>query len=211
MSAVLKTHFAADHLIQRLMDAEVNPDPYPHTYITRAFPKQYYDLMLEELPPDEVYRDHTFDNRMMVRTQELGPFWTDLTDWMLSNEVIQSVLGIFKIKAYGLKADVRLVRDSKGYKIKPHTDIKAKVLSLLFYLAPDEENPGGGTTVMVPKDKSFTSPGTARYPFEDFEDVYTAPFLPNTMLGFPRSDVSFHGVHPTSLERRDVLLLNLYR
>lgn len=212
MSAVLKEqrHWVADHFIDRLMAADVKHAPYQHVYLTRAFPQQYYDLMLEELPPDEAYTDRTFENRAMVQTIALGSFWKDLTVWLTNRDVILTILDTFSLKPATLKVDVRLVRDSVGYKIKPHTDIKSKLLSLLFYLAPDEQHANGGTTIMVPKDRSFTSDGLSRYPFEDFEPVYTAPFMPNTMLGFPRSNVSFHGVEPTRIPKRDVLLLNLY-
>ena len=201
----------AEHFISRLESAEIKDSPYKHTYITRAFPQDYYESMLKFLPPDESYTDRTFDNRAMVRAYDLGGFWQGLSIWMTKQNVLRAVLDLFELKPSTIKIDVRLVRDSRGYKIKPHTDIKSKLLSLLFYLAPDETQPGGGTTVMVPKDRSFTSDGLSRYPFEDFENVYTAPFLPNTMFGFPRSPVSFHGVEPTTVEKRDVLLLNLYQ
>jgi hypothetical protein len=131
---------------------------------------------------------------------------------MLHSTVIGAILDLFPgVPRNDLSADIRLVRDRQGYAIKPHTDIKSKVISLLFYLPKDESNSDAGTTVMTPKQAGFTSDGTRRYEFADFNDVYTAPFSPNTMFGFPRSDVSFHGVHPTSMQQRDVLLLNIYR
>jgi hypothetical protein len=213
MSAVLQEarNQVRDHLVGRLIDADLKVDPFQYVYITRAFPQQYYEEMLKNLPPDEVYTDRQFDNRMMASTHTLDSFWKDLTEWMLHRDVVNVLLDMFNVPVGRLQADVRLVRDSKGYRIKPHTDIKSKVLSLLFYLAKDEEHPEEGTTVMVPKAEGFTSEGTARYPFEDFTNIWTAPYLPNTMLGFPRSNVSFHGVSGTEIPVRDVLLLNIYR
>ena len=49
-----------------------------------------------------------------------------------------------------------------------------------------------------PKDPGFTCPNSIHYPFEDFVKVETAPYKPNSLLAFLRSDVSFHGVEPLS-------------
>lgn len=213
MSAVLanKPNPVAEHFIGRLMDAEVKRLPYLHAYITRAFPEYYYQEILENLPPDAKYTDRQFDNRMMVSVNDLDAFWRRLGSWMLSREVIGTLLDVFEVNVNRIHAEVRLVRDTQGYKIKPHTDIKSKLLSLLFYLAVDDAHAEEGTTIMIPKKEGFTSDGLTRYPFEDFDGVYTAPFMPNTVLGFPRSEVSFHGVLGTTIPRRDVLLLNMYR
>ncbi len=189
------------------MAADVTPTPYPHTYLTRCFPESYYEEMLTNLPPDEAYTDRTFENRAMCRTSDLPGFWKELNDWMLTRKVVGAVMDLFG-KTGSVKADVRLVRDSEGYKIKPHTDIKSKLISLLFYLP--KEDTDGGTSIMVPIKPGFTSDGLKRFEFDDFRKVYTAPFSRNTCFGFPRSDVSFHGVEPTSLKQRDVLLLNIY-
>jgi hypothetical protein len=204
-------HPVRDHFVGRLLDADVVFNPFAHIYVTRAFPQDYYAEMLAQLPPDKEYKDRQFDNRMIADAIEVGGFWKELAEWMVHRDLIYTLLRIFNVPVGRLKANVRLVRDSQGYRIKPHTDIKSKVLSLLFYLAPDEDHPEAGTTAMVPKAKDFTSDGLSRYPFEDFQSVYTAPFLPNTMFGFPRSNTSFHGVTETTIPKRDVLLLNIYR
>lgn len=198
---------AQHHFIGRLAAADVVPSPYPHIYLTRCFPEWYYEEMLKELPPDSAYTDRTFENRAMCRIVELPGFWKELSEWMLTRETIIAVLEVFGLKK-NVQADVRLVRDSEGYKIKPHTDIKSKLLSLLFYLP--KEDTDGGTSIMVPKEPGFTSDGLKRFEFQDFNKVYTAPFSRNTMFGFPRSDISFHGVEPTTMKQRDVLLLNIY-
>jgi hypothetical protein len=201
----------AQHFIDRLHASDVKLRPYPHVYVTRCFPQWYYERMREALPGDEAYSDRQFENRMMCRAAEAGDFWAALERWMLSSPVINAVLELFPgLDLDGkLAAEVRLVRDKQGYKIKPHTDIKAKLISLLFYLPGHEAD--AGTTVMVPREPGFSSDGTRRFEFEAFDNVYTAPFAPNSMFGFPRSDISFHGVAPTTLDQRDVLLLNIYR
>lgn len=189
------------------MAAEVKTYPYQHIYVTRCFPEWYYQEMLEHLPPDSDYTDRTYENRAMCRVSGLQGFWKELSDWMLTKEVVHEVMKLFHVEG-DVKADLRLVRDSQGYKIKPHTDIKSKLISLLFYLPTVDTD--GGTSILVPKEKGFTSDGLKRFEFADFDKIYTAPFSRNSMFGFPRADNSFHGVEPTSMKQRDVLLLNIY-
>jgi hypothetical protein len=69
---------------------------------------------------------------------------------------------------------------------------------LLIYLAPDDRAAHLGTSLFRPKDPNFTCPNSTHYPFEDFVKVKTAPYKPNSMLAFFRSDVSFHGLEPLS-------------
>jgi hypothetical protein len=69
---------------------------------------------------------------------------------------------------------------------------------LLFYLAPDERAAHLGTSLYRPKTPGFTCPNSVHYPFEDFVRVKTAPYKPNSLLAFVRSDSSFHGVEPLS-------------
>lgn len=209
---VIKAHPACEHLIYRLHDADVTPLPFPHVYVTRCFPADYFDEILANLPDDAAYHDRTYENRAMVSVRDLAtPFWRELSDWMMSYDNIGAVLDVFGISERNIAVDVRLVRDQTGYAIKPHTDVQRKLISLLFYLPTGNADADSGTSIMVPKARDFTSDGKARYDFNDFLIVKTAPFMPNTMLGFPRSDVSFHGVMPTRMAVRNVLLLNLYK
>lgn len=206
------THPACDHLVSRLNDVDVKQTPFPHVYVTRAFPQDYYTQILANLPEDGVYMDRTYQNRMMVSVRDLNiPFWRDLSDWMMGWDLIGMLLEMFEIPMRQIAADVRLVRDKTGYAIAPHTDVKRKLMSLLFYLPEDEQHADAGTSIMVPKEDGFASDGSQRFAFDAFRIIETAPFVPNTMLGFPRSDVSFHGVQATTMPVRNVLLLNLYK
>src|SRR6185369_1519735 len=85
-----------------------------------------------------------------------------------------------------------------------------KLVVLLIYLAPDDTAEHLGTSLYRPKDPSFSCPESKHHPFEDFIRVKTAPYKPNSMLAFMRSDISFHGLEPLSetdveSEGRDVI------
>src|SRR5262245_49236755 len=89
-----------------------------------------------------------------------------------------------------------LVEDITNYKIGPHTDSPVKVITLLFYLPKDESQLHLGTSVYVPKDRSFRCGGGPHYPFEWFERMASMPFRPNSLFTFVKGDNSFHGVEP---------------
>jgi len=108
-----------------------------------------------------------------------------------------------------LSMDLRLIRDTGGYSIGPHTDAPWKLVSLLFYLNGPYWS---GTSIYVPKQPGLVCPGGPHHPFEPFIEVFRAPFIPNACLGFWKTPNAWHGVEPlpADCEQRDVLLWNLY-
>jgi hypothetical protein len=90
-----------------------------------------------------------------------------------------------------------------------------KLVVLLIYLAPDCNAEHLGTSLYRPKDPMFSCPDSNHYPFADFVRVKTAPYRPNSLLAFLRSDVSFHGLDPLSeqdvaISGRDVIQYTLH-
>jgi hypothetical protein len=200
----------AQYLAGKLDAAHLTEEPFPHVYIKNVFPQFFYDMALASLPPDEIYADRTFEHRAMAHAKEAGPFWEGVAGWMVTQDICGRLIRLLRLTGkFG--ADLRLIRDSPGYTIKPHTDIKAKAASCLFYLPENAEHPEIGTSVYVPRQEGFTSDGTRRYEFEEFSKVCTMPFVPNSMFAFARSDASFHAVEPTGFGPRNQLLLNIYR
>jgi len=90
-----------------------------------------------------------------------------------------------EIEAYSRPA---LNRDVPGYKILPHTDTKAKILSGLLYLPLSEDQRGRGTSLYTPR---ISIPG-----FKRFNLVKTVPFAPNTGAVCAVTRRSFHGREP---------------
>lgn len=108
-------------------------------------------------------------------------------------------------------AEVFLMRDRTNYSLGPHTDSPSKLVSVLFYLAANDDRPDLGTALYVPKDRSFKCAGGPHYPFELFERVVTLPYRRNTLLAFPKTDQCFHGVEPvtTAATTRDLMLFDI--
>lgn len=220
-----------DHFIQRLETASVDLDPFPHFYLEDTFPDDYYRELLLNLPSTDVYDnlyevtdlklDH-FRHRNQ-RDMDAGwierlpsaqqPFWTSFNNWFLGPDLAQAVLGSFRSQRSSwpeVSVESQFIRHRAGYFLGPHSDLYTKLVVLLIYLAPDNSAEHLGTSLYRPKDPSFSCPDSKHYAFEDFIRVKTAPYKPNSLLAFMRSDISFHGLEPLSetdvaTEGRDVI------
>lgn len=215
-----------DHFIDRLRTAGVQPDPFPHYYLEEVFPNDYYRNLLQHLPASDVYEnlyevtdlklDHFRhrDQRDMNEgwTERLPPdrklFWDSFNEWFLGPELAHAVLESFSSQRASwpeVSVESQFICHRPGYFLGPHSDLYTKLVVLLIYLAPDHSVEHLGTSLYRPKDPSFTCPDSKHYSFEDFIRVKTAPYRPNSLLAFMRSDISFHGLEPLSTAGRDVI------
>jgi hypothetical protein len=231
------------HFVERLQTAEIMPDPYPHYCLDHIFPEDFYQSLLQHLPGSAAYQnlfeittlklDHfrfrdqrdIADGWTASLPDELRYFWDEFNSWFLSLELAQAVLESFaepmrmrfgERSAWpAVSVETQLIRHHAGFFLGPHTDLSTKLVVLLIYLAPDANHLRLGTSVYRPKDFGFTCPSSTHYPFEDFVRVKTAPYRPNSLLAFERSDRSFHGVEPLAEEdvaacNRDLIQYVLY-
>ncbi len=106
-----------------------------------------------------------------------------------------------------------LVKDFTKYNIGAHTDSIAKFVTFLFYIPADDGLRKNGTSLYKPKieikhDRHFKPDETEQF----FDKIKTCPFIPNSVLIFPRTATSFHGVEEINIEQkeRNVLLLNYF-
>ena len=212
------------HFVEKLREATVLLDPYPHFCLDNVFPEEYYLELLRNLPVSSSYEnlyevttlklDHFRhrDQRDMNAgwTGELPAeqrmFWDDFDSWFLSEDLAQAVLQTFPEQMHerfgtqwpSVSVESQLIRHRPGYFLGPHSDLHTKLVVLLIYLAPDVSTAHLGTSLYRPKDPNFTCPNSTHYDFADFIKVKTAPYKPNSLLAFFRSDVSFHGLEPLS-------------
>lgn len=204
------------HVCYKIANAQVSKWPFPHFYIEEPFPADFYRQLRSILPPKDAYKTgaSNYNGRVFA-----DPTATGELNFLLSEEFLQAnvmaFFPAFKHRFPNLQfepdMDLRLILDSQNYAIGPHTDAPWKVLSLLFYLPEDYALEKLGTSIYIPKDRSFRCPGGPHHKFEAFTKIATAPFRPNSLLGFFKTDYSFHGVEPITIPcRRDVLLWNLY-
>jgi len=223
----------------QVANAQVREFPFPHFYIHPIFPDPYYRTLRERLPDLSTYRrlDETGTvpkgsdpERFICAVEDLeesesiaegSSFWADLNDWLMGPEFARLLMYKFRegiAQRFGAAArvdtttDARLVRDHTHYTIPPHTDAPQKLVSLLFYLPPDESMLDLGTSIFAPKDPAFRCEGTSRYRFEKFDKVATMNYRPNSLFAFFKTDRAFHGVDRIAASGvvRDLLLYNIY-
>ena len=161
-----------------------------------------------------------------VATAEQKAFWGGLFGAFMARSFRQAWLRRFKaaveenfalirarhggVATATLTNEVLLMRDLAAYELGPHTDSYTKLVSVLFYLAPDESAPELGTSLYRPREPGFVCAGGPHYPHAKFERVTTLPYRPNTLLAFPKSQLCFHGVEPVAAGRqRDLLLYDI--
>jgi len=224
----------------RVANASVLRYPFPHFYMSEVFPSDWYQDLRRSLPeqryymrldetgtvPKGAYPERFICELSRARQSEIesngkpGP-WDEISRVLEGNEFAQCVLTLFYdgvVERFGkdceldFETECRLVRDFSNYAITPHTDSPQKLVSLLFYMPPDDSMRELGTSIFVPIDPTFRCPGTKHHNFGGFKKVMTAPYRPNSLLGFFKTDNAFHGVE--RIERpstqRDSILYNLY-
>ena len=139
------------------------------------------------------------------------------------NDVIQERVQNFSKKEIDLfgknnfKFNIRisLVKDFSKYLLGSHTDSISKVLTFLFYIPEDKSLEHCGTSLYKPRDiPTFTH--ELQYNINDTKKYFTEekriPFIPNSVLIFPRTNFSYHGVSSLNIgsKARNLLLLNYY-
>lgn len=213
------------HVLERLSSAKVISAPYPHYCLDGFLPDDYYQSLLQQLPGDSSYRNlfetsslklenlrfreqrDLQDNWTLDLPDEKKIFWEQFNSWLYSPVLAEAVLESFSdiMQArFGTRAmwpevsvEVQLIRHKAGYFLQPHSDLHTKLIVILIYLAPDASTEHLGTSLYRPRDPEFSCAQSLHHAYEDFIKVKTAPFQPNSILAFERSDRSFHGVEPT--------------
>lgn len=206
-----------EHFIGRLCDAKVEPEPFRHYSLDHVFPEDYYRELLRHLPSSDVYEnlyevtdlkldhfrhrdqrdmDHGWTDRL---PRDLQPFWSAFNEWFLSDQLAEAMMRSFGRESWpALSVESQFIRHRPGYFLGPHSDLYTKLVVLLLYLAPDDNAQHLGTSLYRPKQAGFSCPDSRHYSFDDFIRVKTAPYRPNSLLAFVRSDISFHGLEPLS-------------
>ncbi len=226
------------HCLYQIANAPVREFPYPHVYVRDVFPADFYAQMLRNLPPESQLKTlralkrvsgNYPDTRLVLPLtkehtalldEEQRKFWDGVGAWMLGGNFGQIMIAKFapylqqrfgNLDTQRFSDEVLVVRDYTTYSLGPHTDAAHKVLSFLFYLPADESMADLGTSMYLPKDRTFQCPGGPHYDFERFDRLRTMPYVPNALFAFMKTPNSFHGVEPITATgiRRDLMLYDI--
>jgi len=214
---------AETQLIYRVANAPILMYPFPHILVHDVFPDSFYHEMRVHLPPPAAYKSLKAMGRVGSAYPEervvipLTPpevaaldepyrsFWDQTARWLLGGSFGTILLRKFSpllaqrfdnLASMEFDHEALIIQDRTNYKLGPHTDTPAKVLSLLFYLPPDDSKSHLGTSIYLPRDPSFTCDGSSHYRFEGFHRLLTMPYVRNTLFAFMKTPNAFHGVEP---------------
>tara|TARA_B100001175_G_C19390812_1_gene581334 strand:+ start:102 stop:869 length:768 start_codon:yes stop_codon:yes gene_type:complete len=156
-------------------------------------------------------------------------FLQDLLKTLLSNDLFSSVTSQFSKTIdyrlanlseteketlgesnYKFFIKTSLVKDFTKYSLGAHTDVLTKFVTFLFYIPENDDLKNVGTALYEPinninSDNHQTKEDTSK----NFKKIKTCPFIPNSLLVFPRTNNSFHGVEEVNIEKKERNLMQL--
>ena len=214
--------------------------PFFHLYINKFFSSEFYTNLQKYLPVKDQYiqinktnsvsKDYSPERYILNITPETFNifypeqkiFFGKVITSLMSLEFYNSITDKFsnnieKVNPKDLDIRISLVKDLTKYNLGAHTDTNKKFMTFLFYLPEDDSHKHIGTSLYKPKensnhdfsqDKHFSEKATKEF----FDEVKLAEFLPNSVLIFPRTASSYHGVSSinTGQFERNLLLLNYF-
>jgi hypothetical protein len=203
-----------EHLVSCLKAAPCAVEPFPHFYASSAFPTDFYAAILDHLPKNEEFTSggktwfglDLEESGFTHLSSAKAAFWRDFTSWLLGESFLRSMLTLvypyledrFADRNATFVSSASLARSMAGHVLGPHTDMKHRVMTLLFYLPKEDSTPLPGTSIYKPRVKDFSCSGGPHYGFENFQKTATINFQTNTVFGFVKTARSFHGVEPWS-------------
>ncbi len=158
-------------------------------------PSFYAPLNLKEWSraDGESTRDRLFLSKegLAGLPEEIREFWQSIAGVLTSEQLKRTVFAklakdialrfgcavneVPNIKAYPRAV---LMRDTEGYRIKPHPDGTNRIVTMLYYLPRDASQEDLGTSVYK------RQPWTKRILGEGFKEVERFPFRPNSSCAF---------------------------
>ena len=251
----MKNDLIINHINEKLLNTELETDPWTYKFIEKIFPDDFYQEILQNIPSSEYYKSRvtidknakksnynseryvfpiTQENLLTLNDDE-KKFWHNLMLMICSNQILNTVMTIFKttldtrmnnlskiekdklgLKNYKIVKKAEIVKDFKKYHLGAHTDNYNKFITFLFYFPKNNTLEKLGTAIYK-KNMNFSLEEVAKHQTAEdtkkyFTKIKTCKFHPNSLLIFPRTNKSFHGVDEVNIEgkERDLLLLNYY-
>lgn len=215
-----------DHLVERIIEAPIDPLPDDNIFIEEVFPPAVYAKILRLLPadgayndiehPDAVLPDGTKTRKLLDLTDktlarlsaESHAFWAGMKSVLTSGTLQRAIIQKFSRRMndqYGSRWP-RMVtvplfyRDLPGYRIGIHPDAPFKMATMQFYFPKDDSQIHLGTSFHVKEAGQFRLHKTNK-------------FKPNSAYAFVRTDNSWHSVSQLGPNEgvRDSLALTIYK
>ena len=201
-----------EYMKYKIQNTPVLTYPYPHILIENIFPQEFYNDIIKNIPSVEEFTPKPkYPGRKTLTLDEIEnlddrkkDFWGKMESWLKSEDFTNLLLNKFAIKKSGY-SDYFLHKDLEDFEVKPHTDVRSKLVTYLFYLPEDNSLPQLGTNILVPKGDIIEN-STKHQEWENFSIVRSSKYLPNSFFAFTPCENSFHGVKikfPNELQKKE--------
>ena len=144
--------------------------------------------------------------------EDAASFWKNFRELIRGPELTKALLErcfehIVKerkdlnLSEVGYWQNLLLEVDTEGFQIGPHTDSAKSIISLLLYIPYPESPEEYGTSIFKPT-KQFLQQyphigrefDTGYHAFDDFEEIFRAPYHRNCLFGIVNCPRAFHGL-----------------
>lgn len=208
------------YIVDKVEGSVTNTDPFPFLYIQDFFPTNFYNQLEKTFPStsqlmdiiDKPYKPVTGNvtNRstFSIYNRQIG--YQEIKNYEHKQQCIDFRLLVHTVLIPSISNklqitlppdwhdDVRFVYDTGGYHKYPHTDHPKKIMSILIYMSYSR----CGTVIVKPKQRDFSDSEGDHYPFENFDQIFDPPFIPNALIAFPRTNTSFHCVDNLDIDEQ---------
>lgn len=190
-----------DHFMNALDAAVVKEEPYQHFLLSNLCHPQLIDGLLD-IPFDPIDLDYSVGSReefnpvrryLNPEIIETYPAARRISDIFLSMDIIGKFedMGGIALKDSLLRIEYAI--DTDKFWLQPHTDIGAKLFTMLMYLSKDANSEEWGTDIYSDADTHHS----------------TAPYHSNSAMMFFPADNTWHGFEPRTIQGvRKSLIIN---
>jgi len=189
----------ATTFVRSLTGAEASTEPFRHWHLRDALPagipSEIRRLPLAPPPSDTQGRRETHNStRSYCGTVNRGRFeiCDDLAHAFRSKRLIHAIERVCGTTLSGTFLRIEYCQDTNGFWLEPHTDIGAKLFTLLIYLSDDDSAADWGTDIYD----------------ADLKLAGRAPYGVNRGLAFVPGGNTWHGFEPREIRgvRRSLIV-----
>ena len=181
-----------DSIRKALVDSEAKPTPYPYWQLRGMFPnkilKSLQSLSLPHFSYDKGYGQRNLYNKYRhyfdQENNQKYPACAAVAQAFQSPACVGVIEAFFQIDLSGSSLRIEFTQDTNGFWLEPHTDIGAKLFTMLVYLSDGPGHDRLGTDI-------YASPD---------EHICASIACPNDAMAFVPSHNTWHGFEQRPIE-----------
>lgn len=195
-----------DKVIHKIKNTKLSKDPFLHLNVVNLFSEDEYEEILRSLPLDKDWegitennmRRRSWQNQVYSFNHNKTYLTKSISEFFESDIFIDTLEKKFSKNFTKYKSDAKVktvwCRDYDGASITPHRDQNNKLLSFLFYLPKDNNNPQNGTQLLEPVNQTVFERGDNHLQWYDFKKITDITFIRNKFICWTVDENSFHSV-----------------